>query len=575
MKNYEDKQFLRYLYKWLFLIFLIFIIISIFLNLYIFYNEERYYSKIVESGQSEKLNYLAKQLEDEVGKLKVINYLYLKGDAILDLYTFYDYSNSAGKNVLITELSNRCMEITNTNSFIKNASFLLKERNLQISSSGYAPVEDDVFEKYVTLAKNSEIISRDENGQAYIIGVLNINYLEEKWDLDNIAGVFVIELDLGAFESEMRYAKLTDMDILFMTDLDGEHIIANTSPVEQLNMGIDVKDKKELKLGNQEYQIFSSNHEDTMYRIYYLQHQEKEPFYHNRLTLNLILFGILIMISIIFCTNLFYNKVFKPLEVLLVEAFGQVKKSNFSYRIPVSENQVFSNLYGSFNHMAERIDILVSQELKQEILINQANLKHLQAQINPHFMYNSYFTLYRLIKAEDKESSLYVCENLGGFFKYITKDTKMEMRLVDEVLHAQSYTAIQSYRYKGRMNIVFDELPLKYHEIIVPRLIIQPIIENVFKYVVDEIYDEDEILLKINYFEEDQGLVICIENSGNISQKELDNIRGKIYTTEIKDDITALININQRLDIYFNQEHSIKVLKSKLGGLEVHIHVRL
>lgn len=571
-KDLKEKQLLRYLFKWLILIFVIFITVSIFLNLYIYYKEENHYAKVVEKGQSERLNYLAKQLEGEIGKMKVATYFSLKENEILDLYALYDHINSAEKDKLISKVAKRCMEITNTNSFIHNASFYLKEQNLEISPNGYNIVSHDMFEKYVNMAKESRIISYDGNGSAYIIDALNIDYLGKKWEEDNIAGLFVIEIDLTSFENELRFAKLTENDILLMMDLDGEHIVAGTSPVDK--EVLDTLGQNHIDWDQNEYQVFSSGQEGNKYGIHYLQYQEKIPFYHNRLVLNLMLFAFLILISVVFCTNLFFKKIFRPLEVLLVDAFGQVRESNFAYRIPISENEVFSNLYDSFNHMAMQIDNFISKELKQEILINQANLKHLQAQINPHFMYNSYFILYRLIKMDDKESSLHVCENLGKFFKYITKDSKTEKRLFDEIAHAQSYTVIQGYRYKGQMKIVFEDLPEQYHDIIVPRLIVQPIIENVFKYVVDELYDEEEILLKVHYQEKEDWLIICIENSGSISNEELECIKDKIYGIDEKNDITALININQRLDIYFNQSCSIEVFRSDLGGLEVHLKVR-
>lgn len=574
LRDLKEKQLLRYLFKWLIIIFIIFITVSIFLNLYIYYKEESHYANVVEEGQSERLNYLAKQLESEIAKMKVATYFTLKENEILDLYALYDHINSVQKDKLISTVANRCMEITNTNSFIKNASFYLKEQDLEISPKGYNIISHDVFQKYVDMAKQSKIISYDEDGQAFIMDPLNVDYLGEKWNPDNIAGLFVIEVDIKSFENELRYAKLTENDILFMTDLDGEHIIAGTSPVDENVLDVLRESKSKLEWNGNEYQVFSSHQNGVKYKVHYLQHQENIPFYHNRLVLNLILFGVLILISVAFCTNLFFTKIFRPLEVLLVDAFGQVRESNFQYRIPISKNEVFANLYDSFNLMAQRIDTFISKELKQEILINQANFKHLQAQINPHFMYNSYFILYRLIKMNDKESSLYVCENLGKFFKYITKDSKTEKRLFEEIAHAQSYAAIQGCRYKGKMKIVFDDLPEQYTEIIVPRLIVQPIIENVFKYVVDELYDEEEILLQVNYAEADGWLIICIENSGTITDEELGIIQNKIYGVEEKEDITALININQRLNIYFNQERSIEVFRSGLGGLEVHIKVR-
>ena len=259
-----------------------------------------------------------------------------------------------------------------------------------------------------------------------------------------------------------------------------------------------------------------------------------------------------------------------------MDAFEQIKESNLSYRIPVTKNNVvFTRLYQNFNYMAERIDTLVSRELKQEILVNQANYKHLQAQINPHFMYNSYFLLYRMIKRGDKEGSLLVCENLGKFFKYINRDSGENKSLSDEISHARSYAIIQGYRYQGIIHVDFPELPQRYNYIVVPRLIIQPLIENVFKYVVSELEEEEEVKLKVSYEEADEELLIHVENSGRMEEKQLEEIRKKLYGAKKEEDITALMNINTRLNVFFGQERSLETDKSVLGGLKVSLHVRL
>ena len=236
---------------------------------------------------------------------------------------------------------------------------------------------------------------------------------------------------------------------------------------------------------------------------------------------------------------------------------------------------MFTNLYQNFNYMAERIDTLVSRELKQEILVNQANFKHLQAQINPHFMYNSYFLLYRMIKSGDKEGSLLVCENLGRFFKYINRDSGENKSLEDEISHARSYAIIQGYRYKGIIHVDFPELPVRYHYIEVPRLIIQPLIENVFKYVVSEMEEEEEICLRVSYEEKGEELLIHVENSGKLDAEQLEIIRKKLKDTEENSDITALMNINARLQVFFKKEKPLDVNRSLLGGLRVTLHVNL
>ena len=259
-----------------------------------------------------------------------------------------------------------------------------------------------------------------------------------------------------------------------------------------------------------------------------------------------------------------------------MDAFGQIKRSNFSYRIPLpGKGEVFRNLYENFNYMAERIDVLISRELKQQILINQANFKHLQAQINPHFMYNSYFLLYRLIKKRDIEGSLVVCENLGNFFQYITRDSGDSKSLEEEIRHARSYAVIQAYRFQNKIQIDFPELPEKYGYVEVPRLIVQPLIENVFKYVVGDLDEEEEVQLRVSYEENEEDLLVIVENSGSISDEMLKQIQTRIEQPEEGAEVTALVNINSRLNLFFKQKSSLAVRKSSLGGLKIILYLKL
>lgn len=121
----------------------------------------------------------------------------------------------------------------------------------------------------------------------------------------------------------------------------------------------------------------------------------------------------------------------------------------------------------------------------------------------------------------------------------------------------------------------FPELPQRYNYIVVPRLIIQPLIENVFKYVVSELEEEEEVKLKVSYEEADEELLIHVENSGRMEEKQLEEIRKKLYGAKKEEDITALMNINTRLNVFFGQERSLETDKSVLGGLKVSLHVRL
>ena len=443
----------------------------------------------------------------------------------------------------------------------------------KIDRDGYDIVDEDAY-AFLLNGKRNDLIHM-ENGKAYIFEILNKNYLFDKWSENNILGIFIIELNTGLIRQELQYAKMMDADVLFMTNPDKDTIYFTTGDIAFQNLEPS-ENKEKILLDGEEYLFMNSKDDGDFFSLYYMQDQGFLHLIQEKMITNILLFAGIIVLTILVAFLLFYKRVFQPLEILLVDAFEQIKESNLSYRIPVTKNNVvFTRLYQNFNYMAERIDTLVSRELKQEILVNQANYKHLQAQINPHFMYNSYFLLYRMIKRGDKEGSLLVCENLGKFFKYINRDSGENKSLSDEISHARSYAIIQGYRYQGIIHVDFPELPQRYNYIVVPRLIIQPLIENVFKYVVSELEEEEEVKLKVSYEEADEELLIHVENSGRMEEKQLEEIRKKLYGAKKEEDITALMNINTRLNVFFGQERSLETDKSVLGGLKVSLHVRL
>lgn len=569
----RENNFIRYLFKWLLLIFAVFAIVSICFNLITYIREKRYYSEIIEQEQRDRINYLSKNINDELTTLKITASMAVKEDIVQDLYCQYDFINSYERNKMMEDIRKRCLEIDNLNSFVSSSTLILPGKNLKIDRDGYDIVDEDAY-AFLLNGKRNDLIHM-ENGKAYIFEILNKNYLFDKWSENNILGIFIIELNTGLIRQELQYAKMMDADVLFMTNPDKDTIYFTTGDIAFQNLEPS-ENKEKILLDGEEYLFMNSKDDGDFFSLYYMQDQGFLHLIQEKMITNILLFAGIIVLTILVAFLLFYKRVFQPLEILLVDAFEQIKESNLSYRIPVTKNNVvFTRLYQNFNYMAERIDTLVSRELKQEILVNQANYKHLQAQINPHFMYNSYFLLYRMIKRGDKEGSLLVCENLGKFFKYINRDSGENKSLSDEISHARSYAIIQGYRYQGIIHVDFPELPQRYNYIVVPRLIIQPLIENVFKYVVSELEEEEEVKLKVSYEEADEELLIHVENSGRMEEKQLEEIRKKLYGAKKEEDITALMNINTRLNVFFGQERSLETDKSVLGGLKVSLHVRL
>jgi two-component system sensor histidine kinase YesM len=267
-----------------------------------------------------------------------------------------------------------------------------------------------------------------------------------------------------------------------------------------------------------------------------------------------------------------YKSVHQPLKSL-VEAFEKVQKGELDIRLKHQYNNEFGYIYIGFNSMIENINSLIEQVYKKEIFKQQAELKHLQSQINPHFLYNSFFILRSIIHNEEYDKAEDFVQKLGDYFQFITRSGKDFIPLSTEVGHAKVYTEIQMTRFSNRINMTFEALPEKYSNIFVPRLILQPIIENVFEHGLKNKLADG--ILQITFAEQEDKLLIKVEDNGDeLLDEDLQKLQNSILSN---DDIetTGIINIHRRLQIKLGSESGLSVLRSELGGLAIVINISL
>lgn len=268
-----------------------------------------------------------------------------------------------------------------------------------------------------------------------------------------------------------------------------------------------------------------------------------------------------------------YNFIHKPLS-RLVRAFKQVETGNFSDPIEHRHDDEFRYIYRRFNAMVERLDALIDQVYKQRILAQKAELKQLQSQINPHFLYNSFFILNTMSRLGDYENLEKFTEELGEYFQFVTRNASDEITLEKEVNHARVYTDIQAMRFSNRIKVEFDVLPEELAKIIVPRLILQPIIENAFEHGLEK--KTSKGLLRISFFKSEDEVCITIEDNGEqLSDEELEKLKNDLSAEENKNEVTGIININQRIRLKFGAQSGLSVIRGELGGLKVILHIKL
>lgn len=271
-----------------------------------------------------------------------------------------------------------------------------------------------------------------------------------------------------------------------------------------------------------------------------------------------------------------YRIIHRPLRKL-VGAFRKVESGIMQVEIKHNSADEFHYLYEKFNAMVGHLNKLIYEVYEQKIHLQQAELKQLQSQIDPHFLYNSFYLLYRMTKANDNENATRFTKFLGDYFQYITRNGKEEVRLQEELHHAKAYTEIQSIRFQGRIQVEFEENPELCRDITVPRLILQPVIENAYKHAFDHDLDHCRLHLRMKEGMSEEGtplLFLIVEDNGKgMSDQELREWQRLLKEEVQGKEVTGILNVHRRLRLKYGSVAGIRIEKGQTAGVTVTITV--
>ena len=257
-----------------------------------------------------------------------------------------------------------------------------------------------------------------------------------------------------------------------------------------------------------------------------------------------------------------YKYIHEPLSHL-VEAFKYVEEGTLDVSIQHDVADEFSYIYSRFNSMVYEIQTLINQVYKQTILAQQAELKQLQSQINPHFLYNSFFQINTMARLND-DHLIPFTKKLGEYFRFVTKNTQDQITLLEEMNHAKVYTDIQQMRFSKRLTLTFEALPLQVQQVKVPRLIVQPLIENAFEHALEK---QQKAVLHVTYSMNRHMIAVHIEDNGQeVSDEALRQISSRIRDAMTTTEMSGMMNVHRRIKLLYGEPYGLFVGRSRLGG---------
>lgn len=262
----------------------------------------------------------------------------------------------------------------------------------------------------------------------------------------------------------------------------------------------------------------------------------------------------------------FFNKPYAK----LLGAMNEVSRGNFDIRLDDKISSDFQYIYDGFNYMTSSVSGYIEENYRQKVMRTESEFKALQAQINPHFLYNCFANIRSFCKMGDIESVALMTENLSKLFLYITRNAAPIVPLCNEAENLQNYLQIQQMRFGDRVLVEVQELPEEFRDVPIPKLCLQPIAENAYKYA---FADKDSGgIFRVGYAVSGNELSITLEDNGDISDRQIAEIARSLTDAA---ETSGIVNVSRRLRHYADGYGRVEVTRSSLGGLCVTLRLNI
>lgn len=278
----------------------------------------------------------------------------------------------------------------------------------------------------------------------------------------------------------------------------------------------------------------------------------------NFFTIIIIITGLIILGITYLLSNIFY----KPLEKL-VHAMQEIENRNLNFRIDDKRKDEYQKVFMGFNNMVVELKSLIKDLTNEKILKKEAEIKLLQAQINPHFLYNTLDSIYSIAKIKKVDEISRMVYALSKFFRISLSGGKDYVALKEALEIVINYLTIQNIRFKGKIVYQVD-IPEELMDYTVPKLVLQPVVENSIYHGIESMKERGSI--KISAGLKENMLILLVEDNGiGIAGEKLALLKKSLDDENSKESSNfALRNLNRQIKLKYGSNYGLEI-QSKIN----------
>lgn len=405
-------------------------------------------------------------------------------------------------------------------------------------------------------------------------GLVTLTRLIKDPVADDELGTLMIDFNLGFLDNLSSSASWDRgaEPTLVIVNTEGS-IVFNSSPLDKEIIEAVTPGTEKLKVSGSNFRIRHTSSGTNDWEVFLVINESK--LYRNiyRLTflqVGLVLFSIILVVLVIFGVSLTISRQFERFQ----KKISRTSDPKQHALIRVDSNDEFRDLAEVYNEMMGRIDNLIDTVYSKELLLKSAEIKAFQAQINPHFLYNTLDCINGLVEMNRPDDIKKTVTALASIMRMSIKGAEI-LTVRENLSYTEQYMYIEKIRYGDKL-LFLSEIPESMMDYYMPKLIIQPLLENSIVHGISELLGKGMIGLFGR--EEEDAITFTVKDNGKgIPQNVIDLIESRQSSQEAEEQFSresiGLQNIQSRIQLMYGKEYGLAIKNIPAGGSSVTIRL--
>ena len=428
-------------------------------------------------------------------------------------------------------------------------------------------------EDYVAISRERDGVDQQDTSQMVTL----YHRIASKKEKEEELGICSISVSAKYFQDIMKNANITSEGLVYLMSENGRMITSSNSSILQkmqkkgilLNYGAELFMEKR-KEGQKEYYITRQNVDGASWQmILIIPENEYEDQYRFLWLSAALMLGSMIAV-IVLMSYLLSGYYVGRLKKLNVEMTG-LESGNLNANLPITtEEDEIEEIYHNFNGMVQEVQRLMQEHYQLGKEVKMAEVRALQAQINPHFLYNTLDLINWISMDYGAEEIGTLTWNLARFYRLSLNHGKSLISIGEEVEHVEVYVNIENYHFDNAISLEVD-VPEELKNYACLNIILQPFVENAIVHGIAEKPDIESCEIRIRARREEQDIIFSVQDDGpgvdveQMQKETQQDIRTAQHGYGVR-------NINFRLKLCFGEKYGVTYLESEKG---THVEIKI